>query len=173
MECLLYHKNMLAKFLESRFPLVPWWRHQVETYSALLALCAGNSPITGEFPSQRPVTRSFDVFFHLRLNKRLCKQSRSWWFETPSHSLWRLSNVKPSLHDLPQFDYWWFLLWAGKSISVDILDDTIVRIYCPKYASFVEYEILRFQSHSNPYQVLFWGLRERLRARRSRSTEVE
>ena len=40
----------------------PWWRHQMETFSALLALCAGNSPVTGEFPSQRPVTRSFDVF---------------------------------------------------------------------------------------------------------------
>ena len=35
--------------------------------SALLALCAGNSPVIGEFPSQRPVTRSFDVFFDLHL----------------------------------------------------------------------------------------------------------
>ena len=43
----------------------------METFSALLALCVGNSPVTGEFPSQRPVTRSFDVFFDLRLNKRL------------------------------------------------------------------------------------------------------
>ena len=58
-----------------------WWCHQMETVSALLALCAGNSPVTGEFPSQRPVTRSFDVFFDLRLNKRLSKQSWSWWFE--------------------------------------------------------------------------------------------
>ena len=39
-----------------------WWRHQIQTFSALLALCAGNSPVTGEFPSQRPVTRSFKVF---------------------------------------------------------------------------------------------------------------
>ena len=38
-----------------------WWRHQIETFSALLALCAGNSSVTSEFPSQRPVTRSFDV----------------------------------------------------------------------------------------------------------------
>ena len=52
----------------------PWWRHEMDTFSALLALCAGNSPVTGEFPSQRPVTRSFDVFFDLRLNKRLSKQ---------------------------------------------------------------------------------------------------
>ena len=42
----------------------------------------------GEFPAQRPVTRSFDVFFNLRPNKRLSKQ-----FETPSRSLWRHCNV--------------------------------------------------------------------------------
>ena len=69
-----------------------WWRHQMETFSALLAICAGNSLVLGEFPSQRPVTRSFDVFFDLRLNKRLSKQSWGWWFETPSCSLWRHSN---------------------------------------------------------------------------------
>ena len=36
----------------------PWWRHQMETFSALLAICAGNSPVPGEFPTQRPVTRA-------------------------------------------------------------------------------------------------------------------
>ena len=46
----------------------------------------------GEFPTQRPVTRSFDVFFDLRLNKRLSKQSWGWWPETPSSSLWRHRN---------------------------------------------------------------------------------
>ena len=51
-----------------------WWRHQMETFTMLLALCAGNSPVTGEFPSQRPVTRSFNVFFDRGLNKRLNKQ---------------------------------------------------------------------------------------------------
>ena len=70
-----------------------WWRHQMETFSALLALCAGNSPVSGEFPSQKPVTRSFDVFFDLRLNKRLSKQPWGWWFETLSWSLWRHRNV--------------------------------------------------------------------------------
>ena len=44
-----------------------WWRHQMETFSASLALCTGKSSVTGEFPLQRPVTRSFDVFFNLRL----------------------------------------------------------------------------------------------------------
>ena len=60
--------------------------------SALPAICAGNSPVTGEFPAQRPVTRSFDVFFDPRLNKRLSKQSWGWWFETPSRPLWRHRN---------------------------------------------------------------------------------
>ena len=53
-----------------------WWRHQMETFSALLAICAGHSPVIGEFPAQRPLTRSFDVFFDLCLNKPLSKQ---WW----------------------------------------------------------------------------------------------
>ena len=47
----------------------------------------------GEFPAQRPVTRSFHVFFDLRLNKSLSKESWGWWFETPSHPLWRHRNV--------------------------------------------------------------------------------
>ena len=71
----------------------PWWRHQMEAFSALLAICAGNSPVTGEFPAQRPVTRSFDVLFDLRQNKQLSKQSWSWWFETPSRPLLRQRNV--------------------------------------------------------------------------------
>ena len=50
------------------------WRHQVETYSTLLALCDGKPPVNGGFPSQRPVTQSFDVFFDFRLNKRVGKQ---------------------------------------------------------------------------------------------------
>ena len=59
--------------LRAQLATCPWWRHQMETFSALLALCAGNSPVTGEFRAQRPVTRSFDAYFDLRLNKR-CKR---------------------------------------------------------------------------------------------------
>ena len=55
--------------------LESWWRHQMETLSALLAICAGNSPVTGEFPAQRSVMRSFDVFFDLHPNKWLSEQS--------------------------------------------------------------------------------------------------
>ena len=56
-------------------------------------------------PAQRPVTRSFDVFFDLRLNKRLSKQSWGWWFETPSCSLWRAYNV-----------------WSPAIVILDIVD---------------------------------------------------
>ena len=63
------------------------------TFSALLAIFAGNSQVPGEFPAERPVTWSFDVFYDMRPNKRLSKRSRGWWFETPSHPLWRHSNV--------------------------------------------------------------------------------
>ena len=80
-----------------KWPTLPgrWWRHQMETFSALLPLCAGNSPVTGEFPSQRPVTRSFDFFFDLSLYKWLIKQSRRRWFETPLRSFWRHTNNNP------------------------------------------------------------------------------
>ena len=66
----------------------------METFSPLLALCTGNSPVSGEFPAQRPVTRSFDVFFDLHLIKLLNKHSRGWWFETLSCTLWRHRNGK-------------------------------------------------------------------------------
>ena len=64
----------------------------METFSTLLAIYAGNSPVPGEFPTQKPVTQSFDVFFDLRLNKRLSKQSWGWWFEMLSCPLWRHHN---------------------------------------------------------------------------------
>ena len=62
------------------FNINSWWRHQMETFSALLAICAGNSPVTDEFLAQRPVTWRFEVFFDLCLNKWLNKQSWGWWF---------------------------------------------------------------------------------------------
>ena len=69
-----------------------WWRHQMETFSALLAIGSGNSPITGECPAQGLMTRIFHVFFDLRLNKRVSKQWWGCWFEMPSRPLWRHCN---------------------------------------------------------------------------------
>ena len=88
---LIYSARSIV-FRDKRFVNNTWWRHQMETCSALQAFCEGNSPVTGEFPSQRPVARNFNVFFDLHLNKRLSKQSRGWWFETPSRTLWHHRN---------------------------------------------------------------------------------
>ena len=49
--------------------------------------------VPGEFQAQRPVTRSFDVFFDLRLNKQSSEESWDGWFETPSRPLWCHCNV--------------------------------------------------------------------------------
>ena len=97
--------------------MAAWWRHQMEAFSALLAICAGNSPVSGEFPTQRPVTRSFDVFFDLRLNKRLSKQWWSWWFETPSPPLWRHRNELHST-DTVGCNYWSLPLIHGSGTQV-------------------------------------------------------
>ena len=69
----------------------------------------------GEFPAQRPVTRSFDVFFDLRLNKRFGKQSWGWWFETLSGSLWRQCN------DLTLLSLW------GLLTSLNVIGGWLVR----------------------------------------------
>ena len=98
-----------------------WWRHQMETFSALLALCAGNSPVPVNSPAQRPVARNFDVFFDLRLNKRLSKQLRGWWFETQLRPLWRQCDGAG----------WFFritgLTWSNKNQRRDFFfDDSFV-----------------------------------------------
>ena len=85
--------------------------------STLLALCDGNPPVTGGFPSQKPVTRGVDVSFDLRLNKRLCIQSRRRWFETPSSSLWRHCIMrKLSLIDPNK----WILYFNSASLMWDV-----------------------------------------------------
>ena len=66
-----------------------WWRHQMETIFRVTGPLCGEFTGHGEFPSQRPVKRSFDVFFDMCFNKRLSKQSWGWSFETPSRPLWR------------------------------------------------------------------------------------
>ena len=92
---IIYH-NQFASYESQTWPTSvenPWWRHQMKTSSALLALCAGNSPVTGEFPSQRPGKQGFNIFFDLCRNKAFSKQSKRRWFETPSRSLWRHCDV--------------------------------------------------------------------------------
>ena len=59
---IIWHHHVVRESSAQWSSSLLWWRHQIETFSALLAICAGNSPVTGEFPAQRQVTRSFDVF---------------------------------------------------------------------------------------------------------------
>ena len=97
------------------------YHEEMETFSALLSLCVRNSAVTGEFPSQWPVTRSFDVCFDLRLNNRLRKQSKHRRFDTSSCSSWRHRNVEHvawwPLHGLI---YWYVVI---KSNLCNLLED--------------------------------------------------
>ena len=102
----------------------------METFSALLAICAGNSPVPGEFPSQRPVTRSFDVFFDLRLNKRLSKQPWGCWFDTPSWSLWRQCNETACYDNY--FRIWRIPRWL---VAQMLITDALNRKYYSPMAS--------------------------------------
>ena len=77
------------------------WKHFPRYWP--FVICAGNSPASGEFPAQRPVTQSFDTSFDLCVNKRLRKQSRGWWFEALSCPLWRHRNgALRAIHQLYQ-----------------------------------------------------------------------
>ena len=104
----------------------------METFSTLLAICEGNLPVTGWFPSQRPATRNFDVFFYLLLNKRLSKQSRRRWFETPSRPLWRhcyadinhLQKCMPNQlqkHEWSSFNMATQILWDSDRTTIERL----------------------------------------------------
>ena len=108
----------------------------METFSALLALWPGNSPVTGEFPLQRPLTRRFDVFLDLRLNKRLSTQSWGWWFETPSRSLWRHCNdiISPSSY---------------------LLFNWLFRLLARKTSKFMEFRFIRVTSEVLSSKLLF------------------
>ena len=75
----------------------PWWRHQMETFSALLAFWFTGHRWIPRTEAQWPVTRSFDVFFDLRLNQQLSKQWKRWWFEAPPRSLWRQCDASQRL----------------------------------------------------------------------------
>ena len=75
----------------------PWWHHQMETFSASLVLCAGNSPVTGEFPCKGHWRGALMISLICTLNKRLIKHSWGWWFEASLCPLWRHCKAL----------YWW------------------------------------------------------------------
>ena len=90
-------------------------------------LCAGNSPVTAEFPAQRPVMQSCEIFVDLRLNKRLSKLW-SWWFEMPLPSLWRHCNAawqnRAADHQQPRF-------WSSSPVIFCPQCHKVWAIHCP------------------------------------------
>ena len=88
------HQFERQKYLTiERMNLITQHQNTMATIPCTMTSSNGNNfrvtgHLCGEFPAQRPVTRSFDIFIDLRLNKRLSKQSWGWWFETLSCPLW-------------------------------------------------------------------------------------
>ena len=124
--------SLKQEYWEKRLSYYWWWRQQTETFSALLAICVGNSPVPGEFPAQRPVTRSFDAFFELHPNKRLSQQWWGWWFETLSCPLWRHRNGYYSLI-YPYLTYCCQVWGATYLYNIEILNmlqKRVIRIIC-------------------------------------------
>ena len=94
--------------LTSGWPF-PWWHHQKDyTFLALLALCEGNPSVTGGFPSQRPVTRSFDVF--LSAPEQTVKQT----VETPV--IWDATRLIMTSLQWAKSLPWLRLIWATQCI---------------------------------------------------------
>ena len=94
-----------------------WWRHQMETFSALLAICAGNSPVPSEIPAKGQWRGDSVFYLNLCLNKWLRKQSWCWWFETLSRQLWR--NCNDAIINSTSVMGW--SRWEGKSLFNEIL----------------------------------------------------
>ena len=110
-ECKLWFIFCLSHCYDVCNIMLSWWGHQMKTFSELLAICVGNSPVPGEFPAQRPVTQSFDAFFDLRLNKWLSKQSWGWWFEMLSRPLWLHYNDTGPHYKAPDCMLFLFSWW--------------------------------------------------------------
>ena len=103
-------RHVNAKF-EFMLPVrsLSWWRHQMETFSVLLSLCAGNSAVTGEFPSQRPVTQSFD--FSL-----ISAWINNWINNRDARELGRHRahyNVTVVVSSEGRLTQWWRWWWGG------------------------------------------------------------
>ena len=71
-----------------------WWRHQMETFSAILALCAGTLPVQVDSPHKAQWRGALMVSFICTWINNWVKKTRGWWFETPPWSLWRQCNVE-------------------------------------------------------------------------------
>ena len=113
--------------LDSLYTATIWvdWTHDDVIFRVTAHLC-GNSPVTGEFPTQRPVTRSVDVFFDLCLNKRLSKQSWGWRFVTLWRELWRHRNESTKSNVI--------LFWFHRVAATNLLP-SITALLCIQFVN--------------------------------------
>ena len=93
----------------------PGWCHDKEMLSTLLTLCGRNPPVTGGFPSQRPVMWRFSVFFVVILNKLCNKLLSCWWFEKTWCSC--VCTIMPNEINIPVVKYWLYLCYYPCSTS--------------------------------------------------------
>ena len=99
---------------------------------------------TGEFPSQSPVTRIFDVFFDLRLSKLLSKQSWCRWFDTPSRWLWHQCN-DPSHYAI---------IWSSYHIILSVMAYQPIMLLLTMHIAHI-YSLKSYQSHHHSIQLSF------------------
>ena len=128
--CTSNHSKVCRKTYTQWIPIITTIKHMyISMHNYMMASSNGNifrvtGPLCGEFtgpgefPTQRPVTRSFDVLFDLPLNKRLSKQPWGWWFETPSWSLWRQRNEQRNTLKNNQNIHFFITLQVYNSINM-------------------------------------------------------
>ena len=124
----------------------------METFSVLLAICAGNSPVPSDFHTQRPVTQSFGVYCELRPNKRLSKQLWGWWFETPSHP------SHPLWHHCNDSELWRYICGSRKYAFEETVEgpvkwDALMLIWCHLNALWFFYQKLLFVHHHGVFYI--------------------
>ena len=116
---------------------ISWWRHQMETFSALLVICAEISPVTDEFPTQRQVKWSFDVFFDLHLNKCnfQCESIACFTFQIWLHFIWKMVKnilwgqiIKIIFYQASSEYILWVATWTG---TKHLCWETCTTVWCP------------------------------------------
>ena len=137
-----------------------------DSYADMMTSSNGNpfrvtGHLCGEFtgprwiPAQRPVTRSFDVFFDRRLNERLSKQPWGWWFETLSRPLWRHRNGTRYCLVLPHFGLWLLLwTWFNFNPSMDILKCEMKLLIHSQVSEWISNFIVHLTGHGTTYPCL-------------------
>ena len=116
----------------------------------------------GEFPAQRSVTRSFDVFFDLRLNEWMSKQPWGWWFETLSWSLWCHCNVdtleQPSVGNFSLKNGSIYIIGHFVSASICLNDSSIYRSKWYREALYYFWAEGNIKSHNLPLIGVYWRI---------------